>query len=513
MDILCVVAMGGVGLVVVAMDLTRRINLMRLLPGTLLGMATVNIVLLAYGLLSWEPFRALSTVWKILYALPAAGLLGYWALRFAVFPVMDGHKTGIRLKLMIGGRFLVYRTLWLLVWETAFLLVTFLHPLFAAAPDSVLIVNGVCGGLFVLLSLWNGIVRLFFTSRRLSILRRVLMVVTMWIPVVNLIVLGYACRLARDEYDFALYKRELDSIRPVSQLCATKYPLLLVHGVLFRDLKYFNYWGRISRELLRCGATVFYGNQEAVGTIAYNGDDIHSRVLQILEETGCEKVNIIAHSKGGLDARYAIAAYDMADKVASLTCIGTPHRGCRFVDLAMSLPESFLRLLSRIVDNTYRRLGDENPDFYGAVHQFTTAYAAGFNAETPIPAGVYCQSYATRLKSMFGDSLLGLPYLLIKALEGDNDGLVGVESAKWGEFRGVLASTGRRGVSHGDIIDLKREDYKGFDVTETYVQMIADLKARGGVNAFARCKSYGMPRGAGNRPRIARRCAQGARSG
>ncbi len=68
---------------------------------------------------------------------------------------------------------------------------------------------------------------------------------------------------------------------------------------------------------------------------------------------------------------------------------------------------------------------------------------------------------------------------MIKPLEGENDGLVSVESAKWGEFKGVFSNTRTRGISHGDIIDLKREDYKNFDVIETYVRIVEELKERG----------------------------------
>lgn len=41
------------------------------------------------------------------------------------------------------------------------------------------------------------------------------------------------------------------------------------------------------------------------------------------EETGCEKVNIIAHSKGGLDSRYAISRLGMDQYTASLTTINS----------------------------------------------------------------------------------------------------------------------------------------------------------------------------------------------
>lgn len=75
--------------------------------------------------------------------------------------------------------------------------------------------------------------------------------------------------------------------------------------------------------------------------------------------------------------------------------------------------------------------------------------------------------------------LLWLPYCLIYPLEGANDGLVSSQSARWGEFQTVFTSTKLRGISHGDMIDLKREDYKGFDVVECYVQIISQLKEKG----------------------------------
>lgn len=83
------------------------------------------------------------------------------------------------------------------------------------------------------------------------------------------------------------------------------------------------------------------------------------------------------------------------------------------------------------------------------------------------------------MKHPWSHLLLSIPYCLIKPLEGDNDGLVSVTSAKWGEFKGVFSNSHTRGISHGDIIDLKREDYKGFDPVETYVKIVNDLKEKG----------------------------------
>lgn len=112
-------------------------------------------------------------------------------------------------------------------------------------------------------------------------------------------------RIVSDEVEFETEKWELDEARAESEICKTKYPLLLVHGVFFRDFRYLNYWGRIPRELQRNGATVYYGQQQSAAAVEESGKELAARIRQIVEETGCGKVNIIAHSKGGLDSRAA----------------------------------------------------------------------------------------------------------------------------------------------------------------------------------------------------------------
>ena len=62
--------------------------------------------------------------------------------------------------------------------------------------------------------------------------------------------------------------------------------------------------------------------------------ELKNIVDKILSETHSEKVNIVAHSKGGLDARWYIANSN-PDKVANLIMIGTPNAGspAAFVDV------------------------------------------------------------------------------------------------------------------------------------------------------------------------------------
>ena len=72
-----------------------------------------------------------------------------------------------------------------------------------------------------------------------------------------------------------------------------------------------------------------------------------------------------------------------------------------------------------------------------------------------------------------------MSYHIVKRYDGRNDGLVAVDSAKWGSSFTLLEPEGRRGISHGDVIDLNRENIKGFDVRELYVGIVSSLKKRG----------------------------------
>jgi triacylglycerol lipase len=98
----------------------------------------------------------------------------------------------------------------------------------------------------------------------------------------------------------------------------------------------------------------------------------------------------------------------------------------------------------------------------------------------PQPEGVYCQSVGSVLKKAInGKFPLILTYQLVKEFDGPNDGLVGWESFQWGESYQLLEPEGRRGISHGDVIDMNRENIPGFDVREFYVQLVVKLKEKG----------------------------------
>lgn len=260
-----------------------------------------------------------------------------------------------------------------------------------------------------------------------------------------------------------------------------KYPVLLVHGMGFRDRKKLNYWGRIPEELEMLGCRVFYGNQDANGDIETNAAFIGNRINEIIEKTGKEKVNIIAHSKGGLDCRYAVSTLGFGDKVASLTTISTPHHGSKTVDLLMKLPEFLIKFAGFCVDCCFRLLGDKKPASYRAFVSFTTKSAEKFNSENADDDNVYYQSYAFVMKKPLSDIFMCIPNLVVGLIEGENDGLLTPTSTRWSNFKGIYRGAGSRGISHCDEVDMRRAPLSKkngdgvSDIIDLYKNIVNDL--------------------------------------
>lgn len=350
-----------------------------------------------------------------------------------------------------------------------------------AAEPGFWILNSLLAILLEALVFWDGIIRVYTSSLQLGIRIRVIGIVCGMIPIAHLIALGVIIHTVTREVSFENAKILLNERRRAERICATKYPLLMVHGVFFRDFRYFNYWGRIPKELETNGARVFYGNHQSAASVTDSGREIADRILQIVKETGCEKVNIIAHSKGGLDARAALQLPGIAEHVASLTTVNTPHRGCEFADYLLTrIPQSQQAAVAKAYNAALKKAGDPNPDFLGAVGDLTAASCLEFNKRTPDTHDVYYQSIGSRLNRATGGRFpLNFTYALAKRFDGANDGLVGYRSFPWGASYQLLTVNGTRGISHGDMIDLNRENLPEFDVREFYVQLVAGLKEKG----------------------------------
>lgn len=136
--------------------------------------------------------------------------------------------------------------------------------------------------------------------------------------------------------------------------------------------------------------------------------------------------------------------------------------------------------VARKYNAALKKFGDSDPDFLSAVRDLTASSCERINEKLPNHPDVYYQSVGSQMNcASSGRFPLNMSYPLVKHFDGSNDGLVSAQSARFGEHFTLLTTQKGRGISHGDVIDLNRENIPGFDVREFYVNLVCNLKEKG----------------------------------
>jgi len=236
------------------------------------------------------------------------------------------------------------------------------------------------------------------------------------------------------------------------------YPIVLAHGVcrfdaLLNDaldldnnddpeLDNLHYFKGIRTMLKQKGYIVYHSNVAWAAGVEKRADDLKESLLKILKETRTEKVNIIAHSMGGLDARHMMFNDrndgEIYQRIASLTTISTPHEGSPFADWGLDN----LTLLHLLI----QKLGVD----LSALKDLRTDTCKTFNEhqdvkefEMACKGTIKFQTYAGKQDVWGVFSGLKIPFEIIRKTEGENDGMVSVRSARWRDeyFKGTLDKT------------------------------------------------------------------------
>ncbi|MCU0600234.1 MAG: alpha/beta fold hydrolase [Desulfobacterales bacterium] len=270
-----------------------------------------------------------------------------------------------------------------------------------------------------------------------------------------------------------------------STACATKYPIVMAHGMgaSAEILGIVDYWWGIPEALKDEGAKVYITSVNGMDSTRNKAVSFKNQFLQIKAAAGAAKLNIIAHSHGTIYTRDAISNLGISSYVASYTSIAGPHRGSAIADVIIGIvPDSLEWLVGDTLDFVYSWIfGDDNPNSLENGYNLTRTYMQNaFNPNTPNISGVYYQSWAAKAKISCPNLFLEPTWLVLLVYEGANDGLVSVNSAKWGTFRGVQeAAWYSVGCDHFNIVDQVFGITPGFDAPGFYVDVVSDLKSRG----------------------------------
>ena len=212
------------------------------------------------------------------------------------------------------------------------------------------------------------------------------------------------------------------SSRAVPRLRA---PIVLVHGLFgFDRLKIggwtlASYFPGIPEFLASAGNWVKVASVSPTGSIAQRAGQLRALLDQQLPG---EAVHILGHSMGGLDARYMISRLGMADRVLTLTTIGTPHRGSPFADWCIGRLERVVKPILDLCNLPYQ-----------AFYDLTTTQCRKFNELVPDSPRVRYFSVAGQHTGDWRSPHWQLSHQIVFRREGSNDGVVSVASATYGE--------------------------------------------------------------------------------
>lgn len=270
----------------------------------------------------------------------------------------------------------------------------------------------------------------------------------------------------------------------------TRYPTVFMHGMAGTDayLDVLDYWFRVEPFVREPGYLVFMPAVDAFEATTVRAQQWMDHLDALVLAGQGRRFNLIAHSQGGLDARYLASELDAGSRVASITTIATPHRGTAVADVAAgvfdgfpvstALVESILGLLGGLV-------GLSGSDLSAQIADLSRPAMEAFNEEIlDVPGVVYaswagrsCASLDLGCRAANGgevvESLFAATLEFLELTDGPNDGLVPVDSAKWGEYLGEIPA------DHMDEVGQIADVFNGaFDHRQFYLDELRRLAGR-----------------------------------
>ncbi len=263
----------------------------------------------------------------------------------------------------------------------------------------------------------------------------------------------------------------------------TRFPVVMVHGWTgFSEIGPLEYFYGVNDDLAPRGYLLYIAELDPYNSVEVRSGQLAEQIDAFLEEGRARKVNVVAHSQGGLDTRRVISTLGYGDRIASLVTIATPHYGTPIADVATgALPgpaEEALFFLLNLLGAAATGHEQEARDSFESLAEDYVRNT--FNPENPDDPAVTYISW-TGLTCLFGitcddvcDIEIRWAYDLIYLMRGDNDGMVPVESGQWGEYMGTIPA------DHFDEVgQLFGVTGPNFDHLEFYHGVVSEIRGRG----------------------------------
>lgn len=262
------------------------------------------------------------------------------------------------------------------------------------------------------------------------------------------------------------------------------------HDLDHEDMNFANnglleaeYWIGIKKHLESKGCKAILTKVPGWGSIEERALTLNAELEKACQEMCARehklsiKLNLIAHSMGGLDCRYLISNIPKRNyQVITLTTICSPHKGSEVADYIV---ENFHRMQEKLDINKKAYL----PTCF---YQLTTYFMGYYNTIIADDPNVAYFSYGSYFKPKWYSFLKGTWSIIDTRSRGQlSDGLVTVKSSHWGTYLGTLPN-----VDHLDIINWQNRlmnkigqkflnQPQPIDILNFYLHITDDLARRG----------------------------------
>lgn len=266
----------------------------------------------------------------------------------------------------------------------------------------------------------------------------------------------------------------------------TRFPIVLAHGWTGWDnIGPLEYFFQVPGHLADRGYPVFVSQVDPYNSSIVRSEQLAQQVDDTLTGWRARKVNLLGHSQGGIDARAVVSTHGYGDRVSALITVGSPHQGTYVTDLALGLVPGGVDEALFFLFNFLGAVGaDAQSDAEASFYSLSEEYMQNeFNPENPDDPRVTYISYTGVTCAVedflvpgndcndLVDPLILIGYEILKPVRGKNDGLVPLESAKWGDFRGVMIADHIDEV--GQVLGLTDLD---FSHKQWYLERAHDLR-------------------------------------
>ena len=249
-------------------------------------------------------------------------------------------------------------------------------------------------------------------------------------------------------------------------------PIVLHHGIFGCDrmrigpLVFSYFGGGIEHEIASRGHPLIVARVSKTASIAHRAAELKQTLLERLAGSD-DRVVILAHSMGGLDARYMIDKLDMSCRVAAMITLSTPHRGSSYADWVLKNIDK-----SRQAQNFLKFV---KLDLAG-LRDLTTEAVARFNDIVLDHPEVRYFSVSAARPWHRVPAFLVHSHRIVSREEGENDGVVSVKSAAWGTHLETWPADHMHMINRRYVIEIRSPTG---NVRNRYAGLLDQLAARG----------------------------------